>query len=817
LIEKGNKEDEAELKKTERKLSTLLGNLPGLVYRCENDKDWTMRYLSDACVDLTGYGTHELIDNEKLAWADLIHPEDREKVWESIQESVRKNDRFNITYRIFTKEGEERWVWEQGKAIKDQEGDVEALEGFVTDITEKVETKKALEEREKKVKELYEATTRLERCKREREVYDRILEAAEDILGFYTSCIFIEENGELVAKARTETSGFEIGDSFSIDEGMLGRTFRTGKPLLVKDVSKRDEVEVSIDTLKSGIDVPIGDKGVLAAASEEVDHFDEFDLEMANILTSHMSEVMDRIESEKEKSLILDSTAEHIIYHDEEHRIKWANRAAGESVGKDPEDLVGKKCHKIWGDKEEPCQGCPVTKALETGEIEKDEVESPDGRYWFITATPVKGEEGEIKGVVEVSLDITERVEAREELKERRERIEGLLEATSKIEKQKEMENIYETAIDAVENILKIDLGAIFVLEGDKLVLKAETSGVPPHDKQAREKDDGMLGKTFKIKEPDITDDIQNLEDANLHFEGYRSGISVPIGDFGVFQAMSKEKGHFDEKDLKMLELLSNHISEAKKRVKFHKELKKSEKRYRTIFENTGTAMCIIESDKTISLANEEFQKATGYSSDELEGKKRWTEFVLDEDLEKMEEYHRNRREGDKDVPGRYSFRAVNRFGDVRHFLLQVGLIPDTEKTVASLMDVTDYKKTFGALRESQEAFRTLFENGNDPVVLIKNDRTIKEVNEQFADLVDRKVKELIGKSCDELVHPEHSKKVKKELKELFSGEKEEDEIKLDIVFVPEEEKSIALEGEFSLVKDNSGEPLYAIGICSKK
>ncbi|GAI15672.1 unnamed protein product, partial [marine sediment metagenome] len=72
------------------------------------------------------------------------------------------------------------------------------------------------------------------------------------------------------------------------------------------------------------------------------------------------------------------------------------------------------------------------------------------------------------------------------------------------------------------------------------------------------------------------------------------------------------------------------------------------EEKYRTTFENTGTAMAIIEEDTTISLVNHQFEILTGYSKEEIEGKKRWTEFVHEEDLERMKEYHRQIRGRDE-------------------------------------------------------------------------------------------------------------------------------------------------------------------------
>ncbi|MBS3817087.1 MAG: PAS domain-containing protein, partial [Candidatus Thermoplasmatota archaeon] len=424
---KGKDRDETE--KSERKLSTLLSNIPGMVYRCKNDKDWTMEYLSEGCKDLTGYDPSELIDNDKVSWAEVIHSEHREKVREEIQESIKKEEPFTFNYKISTKNGGEKTLWELGRPVLDSEGNVEALEGFMTDITDKVESKKRAEERVEKAKRLYKAAIELERCKTKQEVYEHALESAEDILGFYTCGILIEDEGELVVKGKTEKSALEIGDRFSADEIFPGQVLKTGEASLVRDVSERNDVEASMDILNSGLDVPIGEIGVLLTASDEVGYYDDFDLEMAKILAAHIDKTVKRIEEEKEKSLVLDTTEELVVYQDADQKINWVNRVAAETVDKAPEELKGKKCYEVWGTGDELCEGCPVKKTIDTGTGQEGERKDEEGNHWLIRASPEKNEEGEVVGVVEVALDITKRKEAEERLKENKEKIERLFES----------------------------------------------------------------------------------------------------------------------------------------------------------------------------------------------------------------------------------------------------------------------------------------------------------------------------------------------------------------------------------------------------
>jgi len=128
-------------------------------------------------------------------------------------------------------------------------------------------------------------------------------------------------------------------------------------------------------------------------------------------------------------------------------------------------------------------------------------------------------------------------------------------------------------------------------------------------------------------------------------------------------------------------------------RKKAEEALSESETRYRTIFETTGSAMMIIEEDTTISLINTEFEKMTGYSKEELEGKRNWTEFVLEEDLARMKENHHLRRIEPNAVPTNYEFRLIDKEGRIRDAYLAVTIQPGTNRSVASILDITNRKK----------------------------------------------------------------------------------------------------------------------------
>lgn len=128
---------EEALQESQRKLSTMVQNLPGMVYRCKLGQVWILDYVSDKCLQVTGFKSDDLVNNKTVSYYDLIYPEDLKKNYEIIKTALEERKPFQLIYRINTAAGFEKWVWEQGIGIYSEKDDeTVALEGFVTDITE---------------------------------------------------------------------------------------------------------------------------------------------------------------------------------------------------------------------------------------------------------------------------------------------------------------------------------------------------------------------------------------------------------------------------------------------------------------------------------------------------------------------------------------------------------------------------------------------------------------------------------------------------------------------------------------------------------
>jgi diguanylate cyclase (GGDEF)-like protein/PAS domain S-box-containing protein len=148
---------EAALFESERKLAHLIDSLPGIVFSCANDPEWSLTYLSEGVLALTGYTSSELVGKSRLvSYNDLTHPEDLPKVLQAIQTAIASKQPYVVEYRIRTKSGQEKWLWEKGSGVFDDTGAALGIEGFITDITGRVQAEEGLRQTEQKYRSIFE-------------------------------------------------------------------------------------------------------------------------------------------------------------------------------------------------------------------------------------------------------------------------------------------------------------------------------------------------------------------------------------------------------------------------------------------------------------------------------------------------------------------------------------------------------------------------------------------------------------------------------------------------------------------------------------
>lgn len=258
----------------------------------------------------------------------------------------------------------------------------------------------------------------------------------------------------------------------------------------------------------------------------------------------------------------------------------------------------------------------------------------------------------------------------------------------------------------------------------------------------------GPTGTAIKSGRPSIMRDITNDPQYRPWREqalkrGYRSSIALPLVKtgrnrvVGALNVYSARTDAFDEEEVGLLKELAGDISvgiekiraqNAQKRTE--QQLRKSEEGYRAVFENSGAATQIVGNDGTVLLVNQEFERLSGYSKSDVEGKRKWTQFAHPDDLEKRTRYRDLRRIDRNSAPKSYETRFIGRNGNEKDTLFTVDIVPGSKQSVASYIDITELKQAEEALRQSEEKLRLMFNSVTDGITVTDLKGNIEQVNE---------------------------------------------------------------------------------------
>ena len=379
------------LEESHRTLSTLMGNLPGMVYRCRNDKDWTLEFASEGCLDLTGYPREDLTGNRQIAYAQLIRAEDQETVWSGVQEALRENRPFQLTYRITTAKGEEKWVWEQGRGIYSPSGELLALEGFITDITARKRAELALVQSEERFRKVYEASATAICISRVKD---------GQILDVNPAWVRTTGWGRDEAAGRT-TSDLQLWLNPGEREALLQRVHQQGS---LQDVdwqfrTKSGAIRHARGSMES---IFIEGEECLLVAGQDVTERKTSETEMQKL--SHA----------------LEQIADAVMITDRNGIIEYVNPAFEATTGYSRDETIGRKPSLIKSGKQGPDFYKKLWKTILSGEVFSEVFinRRKDGSLYYEekTITPLRDEQGNITHFVATGKDISERMQAQERL-----------------------------------------------------------------------------------------------------------------------------------------------------------------------------------------------------------------------------------------------------------------------------------------------------------------------------------------------------------------------------------------------------------------
>ncbi len=181
--------------------------------------------------------------------------------------------------------------------------------------------------------------------------------------------------------------------------------------------------------------------------------------------------------------------------------------------------------------------------------------------------------------------------------------------------------------------------------------------------------------------------------------------------------------------------------------------LEESQKRYHTVFDNTGAGTFVKEDDMTISMVNQEFERLTGYSKTEIEGRMKWTDFIHPDDRPRLIQYHTDRRQS-QPAPTDLECRIVDRQGTAKEVFLKLDLIPDTQRTIGSLVDLSQLKQARRQMRESEALFQAIVEGFEGFLYVCDADYRLSYLNPQCRQRVGY---DAVGEICYRAIHHRES------------------------------------------------------------
>jgi len=184
-------------------------------------------------------------------------------------------------------------------------------------------------------------------------------------------------------------------------------------------------------------------------------------------------------------------------------------------------------------------------------------------------------------------------------------------------------------------------------------------------------------------------------------------------------------------------------------------KLRETANLYKTLFEVTGTFIVIAKKDTTVELINDRLADFSGYSKDEVEGKMSWTQFVAESDLERLKEINRMRFEDPSNVPEQYEAKLTDKKGNIYDCLIHVGLIPETDKYIISMINITKAKQEEREHKKTAEMYKTIFEATGTANIIMGPGRIIKQVNSKVEDMTGYKPVEIIGKNWTDFIPEE--------------------------------------------------------------
>ncbi|MBI5360878.1 MAG: PAS domain S-box protein [Planctomycetes bacterium] len=739
--------------------------------------DWDMVndkvHWSEELYHILGFSREEgmtyTYESSYNALVKIIHAADAERIKRMIDIAMSEKKPFKEEFRIVVPDGRTKVIYMQAVFICGESGNPVRMSGTIQDITERRNA-------EESVQLLQSITTELNDAGSLGLAMEIILRKVSIATGWVYGEIWMPkaggkwlEDNVAIYKADDVLDDFNVKSKdtvFPVGIGIPGKVFQDGNPLWIKDVTKNpDFIRGNLAQeagLKTAMAIPVFvGKEIVAVmiffAFKERQE-DERLISMVTSVAAQLGQVIKRKMSEEElrkseSSLVEAQRIAHIGNWDwdiAKNELLWSDEVY-RIFGLKPHEFeltFESFLERVYPEDRDFVKGSVQAALKKESDYRIDHrILMPDKteRYIYEQAKVLFNDDGTAARMIGTVQDITERKKAEEEMR-------MLQSITLLVNDSTTLDDAYRITLRAVCSAIGWAYGEIWVPdEGNKFLLYSQTwHGSYKELEKFRFQGSGEFsfpsgigipGAVFLLKQPRWVRDISLAKDFvqvdGAKDVGFMTCMAIPVvADNEVVAVMvfcSFESRDEDEHIMDMVVTVSTQLGTVLQRKKTEKALKVSEDRYRAIFETTGNATVIVDEKDRILLANREFVKLSGYAREEIENSMTFKKFVVEDDWKKIYDYHVTRRIVSKGVPRHYEFRLANKKGEIRDIYMSTSVIPETGKSVASLLDITEFKKISESLRKSEERYRRFFEEDLAGDFILSSDGRIISCNPAFA------------------------------------------------------------------------------------
>ncbi len=352
-----------------------------------------------------------------------------------------------------------------------------------------------------------------------------------------------------------------------------------------------------------------------------------------NLVTQHRAQE-EATEATRQIRRMFKRITDAFFSMNDDWEITYVNGQAAEFAGTTQDDLIGKHITDVMSEQRSRKFFDAYRRALEEQQPVTFESESSTQPGAWVEERVYPSEDG----ISVYFRDITERKQVEIELRETKAKIEELHDIAVRAEECDTEDEVFELTIEAAEEILEFDICAVDAVEDGVLVPRAISSGTPPegyYEGTPVDAEENLAARTYRTGESYLVDELAD-EDVDPAETAYRSAISVPFGESGVFQAVAREPGRFDDDDVELAELLITHLSDALQRVGTERELRAERDRFAALFENVPNPVVNYVyrgGEPVVQNVNAAFERVFGWSAETVVGRS-IDEFILPLDAE---------------------------------------------------------------------------------------------------------------------------------------------------------------------------------------